>query len=95
VLIEVHAFRDLADAAKWLAIPVDVLTLKDWPVPHIGASRQLVSGLPTTRRFSGKREIDVDRGRLMFEKDNVVGVTKHWCNLASAKSRTLSLPCKE
>ena len=36
----------------------------------------LVSGLPTTRRFSGKREIDVYRDGLMFEKDNVVGVTK-------------------
>jgi len=36
-LIEAHAFRDLAKAAEWLAIPVDVLTLKDEPVPHIGA----------------------------------------------------------
>ena len=32
-LIEARAFRDLADVAKWLAIPVDVLTLKDWPAP--------------------------------------------------------------
>jgi hypothetical protein len=32
-LIEARAFRDLADAAEWLAIPVDVLTLKDKPVP--------------------------------------------------------------
>jgi hypothetical protein len=31
-LIEARAFRDLAKAAKWLAIPVDVLTLKDEPV---------------------------------------------------------------
>ncbi|PYI95493.1 MAG: hypothetical protein DME98_16360 [Verrucomicrobia bacterium] len=29
-LIEARAFRDLARAAKWLAIPVDVLTLKDF-----------------------------------------------------------------
>jgi hypothetical protein len=35
-LIEARAFRDLAKAAEWLAIPVDVLTLKDEPVPHIG-----------------------------------------------------------
>ena len=32
-LIEAHAFRDLAEAAEWLGIPVDVLTLKDEPVP--------------------------------------------------------------
>jgi len=35
-LIEARAFRDLAKAAEWLAIPIDVLTLKDEPVPHIG-----------------------------------------------------------
>ena len=32
-LIEARAFRDLPSAADWLAIPVDVLTLKDWPAP--------------------------------------------------------------
>ena len=32
-LIEARAFRDLPSAADWLAIPVDVLTLKDWPTP--------------------------------------------------------------
>jgi len=32
-LIEARAFYDLARAAEWLAIPVDVLTLKDWPTP--------------------------------------------------------------
>ena len=32
-LIEARAFKDLARAAEWLAIPVDVLTLKDEPVP--------------------------------------------------------------
>ena len=37
-LIEARAFRDLAGAAEWLAIPVDVLTLKDEPAPHIGAT---------------------------------------------------------
>jgi hypothetical protein len=36
----------------------------------------LVSGVPTTRRIIGKREIDVYRNGLMFERDNVVGVTK-------------------
>jgi len=34
----------------------------------------LVSGVPTTRRIIGKREIDIYRNGLMFEKDNVVGV---------------------
>jgi hypothetical protein len=32
-LIEVRAFRNLAWAAKWLGIAVDVLTLKDEPAP--------------------------------------------------------------
>ncbi len=32
-LIEARAFRDLAWAAKCLAIPVGVLTLKDKPAP--------------------------------------------------------------
>jgi hypothetical protein len=36
----------------------------------------LVSGVPTIRRIIGKREIDVYPNGLMFEKDNVVGVTK-------------------
>ena len=31
--IEARAFRDLPSAADWLAIPEDILTLKDWPVP--------------------------------------------------------------
>jgi hypothetical protein len=34
-LIEARAFRNLAWAAKWLSIPVDVLTLRDKPAPHI------------------------------------------------------------
>ena len=34
----------------------------------------LVSGVPTMRRIIGKREIDVYRNGLMFEKDNLVGV---------------------
>jgi hypothetical protein len=34
-----------------------------------------VSGVPTIRRIIGKREIDVYRNGLMFEKDNVVGVS--------------------
>ena len=36
-----------------------------------------VSGVPTMRRIIGKREIDIYSNGLMFEKDNVVGVTKH------------------
>lgn len=36
----------------------------------------LVSGVPTTRRIIGKREIDIYRNGLMFEKDKVVGVSK-------------------
>ena len=36
----------------------------------------LVSGTPTIRRIIGKREIDIYRNGLMFERDNVVGVTK-------------------
>ena len=32
-LIEARAFRDLAGAAEWLGIPIDVLTLKDKPAP--------------------------------------------------------------
>ena len=36
----------------------------------------LVSGTPAIRRIIGKREIDVYRNGLMFERDNVVGVTK-------------------
>jgi hypothetical protein len=34
----------------------------------------LVSSVPTTRRIIGKREIDIYRNGLMFEKDHVVGV---------------------
>ena len=34
----------------------------------------LVSAVPTIRRIIGKREIDIYRNGLMFEKDNVVGV---------------------
>jgi hypothetical protein len=37
-LIEARAFRDLAKAAEWLAIPVDVLTLKDKPAPYTTAT---------------------------------------------------------
>ena len=34
----------------------------------------LVSGVPTTRRIIGKREIDIYRNGLMFERDHVVGI---------------------
>ena len=37
-LIEARAFHDLAKAAEWLAIPVDVLTLKDELAPDIGST---------------------------------------------------------
>ena len=33
-----------------------------------------VQGVPTSRLIIGKREIDVNRNGLMFEKNNVVGV---------------------
>jgi hypothetical protein len=33
-----------------------------------------VSGTPTTRLIYGKREIDVYRNGLMFERDHVVGI---------------------
>ena len=36
----------------------------------------LVSGTPTIRRIIGKREIDIYQNGLMFEGDNVVGITK-------------------
>ena len=36
----------------------------------------LVSGMPTTRRIIGKREIDIYRNGVMFEKDHLVGVTQ-------------------
>jgi hypothetical protein len=34
----------------------------------------LVSGVPTSRLIIGKREIDIYRNGLMFERDHVVGV---------------------
>ena len=34
----------------------------------------LISGVPTTRRIIGKREIDIYRNDLMFERYHVVGV---------------------
>jgi len=43
-LIEARAFFDLAKAAEWLAIPVNVLRLKDKPEPHIDATSQASSG---------------------------------------------------
>jgi hypothetical protein len=35
-----------------------------------------VQGVPTSRRIIGKREIDVYRNGLMFERNNVVGVER-------------------
>ena len=45
---------------------------------YILRRQQVIPGLgtPTTRLIYGKREIDVYRYGLMFEKDNVVGITK-------------------
>jgi hypothetical protein len=37
-LIEAAAFRDLARAAEWLGVPVEILTLKDQPAPHAETS---------------------------------------------------------
>ena len=36
----------------------------------------LVSGVPTMRRIIGKREIDIYPNGMMFEKNNLVGVTR-------------------
>jgi hypothetical protein len=36
--IKARAFRDLAGAAKWLSVPVHVLTLKDEPAPRVGTA---------------------------------------------------------
>ena len=43
---------------------------------YILRRQQVVHGLgiPTTRLIYGKREIDVYRNGLMFERDNVVGI---------------------
>ena len=41
---EAGAFHDLATAAEWLAVPVDVLRLKDEAAPHIGATSREVFG---------------------------------------------------
>jgi hypothetical protein len=43
---------------------------------YILRRQQVIPGLgtPTTRRIYGKREIDVYRNGLMFERDQVVGV---------------------
>jgi hypothetical protein len=45
---------------------------------YILRRQQLIPGLgtPSHRLIIGKREIDVYRNGLMFERDNVVGVTK-------------------
>jgi hypothetical protein len=36
--IKARAFRDLAGAAEWLSVPVDILRLKDEPTPHVGTT---------------------------------------------------------
>jgi hypothetical protein len=43
---------------------------------YILRRQQVMAGLgtPTTRLIYGKRELDIYRNGLMFEKDNVVGV---------------------
>lgn len=46
----------------------------DWIIERQTAGQ--VSGVPTMRRIVGKREIDIYPNGLMFEKGNVVGVTK-------------------
>ena len=55
-LIEARAFRDRAKAAEWLAIPVDVLTLKDEPMPHHKHGSQVKSSnkVATAKRTRGK-----------------------------------------
>jgi hypothetical protein len=46
---------------------------------YILRRQQVIPGLgtPTTRLIYGKREIDVYRNGLMFERDHVVGVKGH------------------
>jgi hypothetical protein len=34
--IEARAFFNLSEAAEWLGVPAEVLTLKDTPRPHVG-----------------------------------------------------------
>lgn len=46
----------------------------DWVIERQTAGQ--VEGTPAIRRIVGKREIDVYSNGLMFEKGNVVGVTK-------------------
>jgi hypothetical protein len=46
----------------------------NWIIERQSAGQ--VEGVPTTRRIVGKREIDIYPNGLMFEKGNVVGVTK-------------------
>lgn len=53
-LIKARAFRDLAQAGEWLAIPVDVLTLKDEPEPHIGRRSKSSSKVAAEKRTRGK-----------------------------------------
>ena len=43
-LIEARAFFELANAAEWLGIPVNVLRLRDKPEPEIDATSQASSG---------------------------------------------------
>jgi hypothetical protein len=43
-LIEARAFFDLAKAAEWLAIPVNVLRLRDKPAPQLPPTSQASSG---------------------------------------------------
>ena len=43
-LIEARAFRDLARVAEWLAVSVDVLTLKGEPAPRISATSREALG---------------------------------------------------
>ena len=43
-LIEARAFRDLARVAEWLALSVDVLTLKGEPAPRISATSREALG---------------------------------------------------
>jgi hypothetical protein len=46
----------------------------NWIIERQSAGQ--VTGVPMTRRIIGKREIDVYSNGLMFEKGNVVGVSK-------------------
>ncbi len=60
---------------------------------YILRRQQVIPGLgtPTTRVIYGKREIDVYRNGLMFERDNMVGVREGARRTSTTKSHLCAL----